>query len=96
MNSERLLEGILLGTFWGLFAGGGIWCLDRIKENYEFKSEEKRIIAFLEVTKNETDKLFRTTHRISSEFNITEEKVRTVCAKSKKIRRNQEKTKYGL
>lgn len=89
MDSSKVWEGIIIGFFGGLFAGLGIWLLDRIREKVNFSIDEAQIIKFLKSTLNETDKSFRTTHRIASEVNRTEARVREVCSNSKKIRRNQ-------
>jgi hypothetical protein len=55
----------------------------------KFKRDEKIVTKFLKNSGVETRHNFRTTHAISSATNLSEERIRKVCSKSSKIRRNQ-------
>jgi hypothetical protein len=55
----------------------------------KFKRDEKIVTKFLKNSGVETSHTFRTTHAISSATNLSEERIRNVCSKSSKIRRNQ-------
>lgn len=53
---DKILQGIVIGVFGGLFSGFGIWVLDRVRECWNFKRDEKKIVAFISKTINDTDK----------------------------------------
>ncbi len=89
MDQDKLLEGIIIGIFGGLFSGIGIWLLDRLGKLRDFTKDENSIVTFLTKHINETDFIFNTTYRISSEVNLTESRVNEICSRSTKIRRNQ-------
>jgi hypothetical protein len=63
----------------------------------KFKRDEKVVTRFLKNSGVETDHIFRKTHAISSATNLSQERIRKVCSKSSKIRRNQkEKESWKL
>jgi hypothetical protein len=63
----------------------------------KFKRDEKIVAKFLQNSGVETPHTFRTTHAISSSTNLRKERIRKVCSKSSKIRRNQkEKESWKL
>jgi len=55
----------------------------------KFKRDEKVVAKFLKNSGVETSHTFRTTHAISSATNLSQERIRKVCSKSCKIKRNQ-------
>ena len=58
-----------------------------------FKADENKIYKFLTDSAASTELTFRSEHRISSETNLSEERVHKICSKSKKITRNQKEKK---
>ena len=61
------------------------------------KKDTNKILSFLEESKNDTDLEFRSNHAISSETDLTEDRVRKLCSKSKRIKRNaNEKESWKL
>ncbi len=61
------------------------------------KSDTNKIISFLQTSLNTTGYTFRSNHAISSDTNLPEERVRNLCSKSKKIKRNtNEKESWQL
>lgn len=59
--------------------------------------DTKSIINFLKSSEKDSTFTFRSTHSISSKSNISEERVRELCSKSKKISRNtQSKESWSL
>lgn len=58
-----------------------------------FKIDEKTIFNILVKSKAETEYTFRGEPYISSESNLSEDRVHKVCAKSKKITRNKNEKK---
>jgi hypothetical protein len=55
----------------------------------KYKRDEKIVTRFLENSGIETSHTFRTTHAISSATNLSERRIRNVCNKSSRIRRNK-------
>jgi len=69
----------------------GMWKISRAKK------DTNKIVNFLRGSANTTEYIFRTTHRISSETNLPEDKIRKLCSKSRLIIRNQkEKESWRL
>ena len=56
---------------------------------FRYKIDENKIITFLRKSKNETDYTFRGEPAISSETNLSEDRVNKVCSKSNQIKRNK-------
>ena len=86
MANHDIIPNLIIGISGGISAGLGIWIIDRIRERYLFNKDEKRLIGFL--TENPSDYFLRTTHRIASGVNLSEDRVRYVCSFSEKIKRN--------
>lgn len=83
MDIDKVIEGTIIGVLGGVFAGLGIWMLDRIRELYLFRRDEKRIFDFFTDHKDD-DFATRNTYRIASEVNLPEDRVRFVASYSKK------------
>lgn len=63
----------------------------------KFKRDEKIVTDFLKKSGVETNHTFRSTHAISSATNLSEERIRKVCSKCSRIRKNQkEKESWKL
>lgn len=63
----------------------------------KFKRDEKIVARFLKDSGVETNHRFRSTQALSSATNLSEERIRKVCSKSTRIRRNQkEKESWKL
>ena len=54
-----------------------------------FKVYESKIVDYLLKSRRDTPHSFRSTNAISSDINLSEDRIRKVCGKSKKVRRNQ-------
>ncbi len=75
----------MVEIFYKLFLSCVSWFCGFLRD----KKVENKIIEFLEKSQKEYGYEYRTTHAISSEINISEEKIRNLCNKSKRIKRNQ-------
>jgi uncharacterized membrane protein YccC len=62
------------------------WIVAQIR----FRIDERKIVVFLEKSKDETDYAFRSEPAISSEANLSEDRINKVCSKSIKITRNKQ------
>ena len=61
------------------------------------RRDTNKIISFLKNSAATTKNTFRSNHAISSDTNLSEERVRKLCSKSKKIKRNtMEKESWRL
>jgi len=78
--SDPIIAGVVSGIILTLLLG--IW-----KVVHDAKDTNK-IILFLEDSKATTDNKFRSSHAISSETNIPEDRVGKLCSLSGKIKRN--------
>ncbi|MCK4798274.1 MAG: hypothetical protein KAT05_12910 [Spirochaetes bacterium] len=56
-----------------------------------FHQEEKNIVDYLKESIKSSEYKFRSTNIICNTFNLPEERVRNICNRSKKIRRNEKK-----
>ena len=93
MEQHRLIDQIIVGLISGLVIAIflGVWKIihDMIDTN--------EIIKFLKKSAATTEDTFRSNHAISSEINLSEERVRKLCSNSKKIKRNiKEKESWRL
>jgi len=50
--------------------------------------DTNKIITFLNSSADKTDYTYRSNHAISADTNLSEDRVRNLCSKSKKIKRN--------
>jgi hypothetical protein len=90
---EFLNNGIVQSVLGALIVAG----LFTVYRNRVFRKDENRIVEFLKQSAIETGNTFRSTHAISSELDLTEERVKVVCSKSKLIKRNlKEKQSWRL
>ena len=55
----------------------------------KFKRDEKIVTRFLKSAKVEPGHAFRSTRAISSAINLSHERIKKVCSKSQKIKRNE-------
>lgn len=62
-----------------------IWLISWLRSN----NDTKKIISYMEESREKTSHVFKSTHAISSAINISEEKVRKICSKNTKIKRNE-------
>ncbi len=83
--STQIIIGVISGVIVTLLLGAWKVIHDRKDTN--------RIITFLENSKATTKHTFRSTHAISSDTNLSEERVEKLCSKSNNIKRNTEKKK---
>ncbi len=83
--NNQIVEGILVTLICALM----FW----IFKWERFKLDEKKILTFLKASKSKTEYLFRSEPAISSDTNLSEDRVHKVCAKSNKIKRNQKEKK---
>lgn len=81
----------------GIVSGIAVIIIISIAKMAKDKSDTNKIISFLQTSLNTTDHKFRSNHAISSDTNLPEERVRILCSKSKKIKRNtNEKESWQL
>ena len=81
----------------GIVSGIAVIIIIGIVKMVKDKSDTNKIIAFLQTSSNSTDYTFRSNHAIAAETNLSEEKVRNLCSKSKAIKRNtNEKESWQL
>lgn len=83
---DEIAKGILIGTA-GTVVGGIILALFRpVREFIVEHFDENSIYAWLkESSSKDGGNTFRTTRAIASHCNLTEERVRSVCSKSRRI-----------
>ncbi len=87
--SDQIIIGIVSGVIVVVLLG--IW-----KVIHDQKDTDK-IITFLNNSEATTDNTFRSNHAISSDTNLSEDRVRKLCSKSRKIKRNtKEKESWRL
>ena len=84
-----LNNNIAQGVIITLVAAFVLWVIGRVR----FKFDENKILKFLRNSKNETEFTFRGEPAISSETNLSEDRVHKVCSKSNNIKRNQKEKK---
>ena len=90
---EYVIEGIVIGVS----AGVAIQIINIVSKYINFHQEEKIIVNFLKEAIKEYHKGFRSTIIICNAVNLPEERVRYICNRSKKIRRNEkEKESWTL
>lgn len=81
-----ICEGIAIGVAGGAGAGLIIWVIQLIKGIAEEKCHERRIHSWLsESTSTEPGRGYRSTRAIASWTNLTEDRVRYICSRSKKM-----------
>ena len=81
----------------GIVSGIAVIAIAAIVKHAKDKIDTNKIISFLEASANDTDFTYRSNYAISSETNLSEERVRKLCSKSKKIKRNtKEKESWRL
>ena len=92
---EYVIEGIVIGVS----AGVAIQIINFVSKYINFYHEEKIIVDFLKesIKSSKYPKGFRSTIIICNAVNLPEERVRYICNRSKKIRRNEkEKESWTL
>lgn len=90
-----VIEGIVIGVS----AGVAIQIINFVSKYINFYQEEKIIVDFLKesIKSPKSPKGFRSTIIICNAVNLPEERVRYICSRSKKIRRNEkEKESWTL
>ena len=80
METQDIQSQIVIGIVVAIIIG--LW-----KLNKDLRDTEK-ILIFLKKSERDTNYTFRANHVIASDENMSEERVRKLCSKSKKIRRN--------
>jgi len=83
-----VFQGIIIGASGGAIAGMTIWLMKELKDFILRKSRTKRIILWLNKEIDRGKEPWRSTHAISSFNNLTENEVRVLCSRSKKICRS--------
>ena len=90
---EYVIEGIIIGVS----AGVAIQIITIASKYFNFYQEEKIIVDFLKESVKSSKYTFRSTIIICNAVNLPEERVRYICHRSKKIRRNvKEKESWTL
>ena len=75
--SNGFVQSLLAAIAFGLL----VWLIQKIR----FIFDEKKIVKFIKSSKDR----FRSTEAIVSDTNMEQSRIQHVCARSKKIRRNQ-------
>ncbi len=83
--NNQIVQGILVTLICALI----FWLFGWVR----FKIDENKILTFLKASNAETEYTFRNEPAISSDTNLSEDRVHKVCAKSSKITRNQKEKK---
>ena len=78
--------GVVTGIVSGIIVAVLIW-FAKVAKDWK---DTHTILKFLQKSKRNTPHRFRSNHAIASETNLSEDRVRKLCSKSKKIRRNTE------
>jgi len=90
---EYVIEGIVIGVS----AGVAIQIINFVSKYINFYQEEKIIVDFLKESIKSSKYTFRSIIIICNAVNLPEERVRYICSRSKKIRRNEkEKESWTL
>lgn len=90
---EFMKNGIVQSVLGALIVVFILWLISVFRS----RSDENKILEFLRKSLKETPHKFRTTHAISSDTNLSEERIRKICSKSKTIKRNtNEKESWKL
>jgi len=87
--SELLNNQIVQGILVTIACAFIFWIVAQVR----FKRDESKILAFLKTSKDKTEFTFRGEPAISSETNLSEERINKVCSKSNKITRNKQDKK---
>ena len=87
--NELLNNQIVQGILVTLACAFKFWVVAQVR----FKIDESKILAFLKTSKDQTEFTFRGEPAISSETNLSEERINKVCSKSNKITRNKQDKK---
>ena len=83
--------------FTGIISGIAVIIIIGIIKMVKDKSDTNKIISYLQESLKTTDYKFRSNHAITSDTNLSEERVRNLCSKSKAIKRNtSEKESWQL
>lgn len=91
--SEFLENGIVQSVIAALILTGIAFLYKR----QQFRNDEAKILNFLNESSETTDHTFRSIEAITSETNLSEERVKTICDTSSKITRNKkEKESWRL
>ncbi len=93
MESQSLSDQILIAIVSGLIVAIllGAWKVAHDRR------DTNKIVTFLKNSEATTENTFRSNHAISSNTNLSEERVRKLCSKSNKIKRNtKEKESWRL
>ena len=90
---ELFKNGIVQGVIATLIVTVIIWIITLSRARFD----EKKIIKYLVKSASETSHTFRSTHAISAALDISEERIRKICSKSRNVKRNQkEKESWQL
>ena len=106
ISSEKIVEGIVIGSAGGAFAGFVIWFFQWSREKITEREHKKRVYSWIyEKTKQPKDLTvgdltipkWISTLEIASYTNLTPDRVRRICSIHDKIRSKTEKErrKYG-
>jgi len=87
--NELLNNGIVQAVIATLICAAIFWVFNW----FRYKKDESKILTFLQDSIEKTDFIFRSEHAISSETNLSEERVHNICSKSSKTTRNQKEKK---
>ena len=86
---ELLKNGIVQAVIATLICAFIFWAFSW----FRFKKDERSILSFLQSSIKNTEFTFRSEHAISSDTNLSEERVHNVYSKSNKITRNKKEKK---
>jgi len=79
--NNQIVQWVLATLIGGLILGIFGWL--------QFRRDEKIVTEFLKKSGVETSHTYRTTHAISSVTNLSKKRIRKVCSKSPRIKRNK-------
>ena len=82
---DLLKNGIVQSVIGALIVALILWLIGLMRS----RAHENKILEFMRKSEIDTSHKFRSTHAISSAINLSEERIRKICSKSKKIKRNQ-------
>lgn len=81
MAETSILDGIVIGTFGGAFAGITVWAVQLVHAKCSERRDKARVYRWLRAnTSDEDGNRYRSTRAIASWNNLTEDRVRYICS----------------
>lgn len=85
---ENIIQGIIIGTLGGAFAGSAVYLIKEIHECYSLRRDKKTVHEYLAAFTEDhygKKKAFKTTREIASWCNLTESRVQYACSNHSEI-----------